>query len=403
MDLIRSLAVLVATAGLLAGGCGGGGGGSSNPPPVGGGGGSGGGSGGGGSGGGGSSGAVLVGQFKDSNVEGLDYRTPSRSGTTNALGQYEYLAGEQVTFAVGGVELGSGPARRMFTPIDLGSGGGTSSTRSQNVVRFLMMLDRDGDPANGILISQAVRDMARNWQQVDFGTSDLGNALVTIISDVASVDDRTPALPDAATARAHLEDTLYCTLSGVFQGTLSGSRTGPVTVVLRPTGQAHAIGVGDGALLGPGRPVVGRERGFDLTRAADGARIRAEFTSEESVSGTWSVGSDSGQFSATRRFGSADATWRFTGFWNYNPGPPDVERQNALDIDSAGDITAWSLDSSTGRTNSGQGRQSGYLLQVNWDSGATGSGTLDPATLRVEGTWSGGQSGRWEADGCRLN
>ena len=258
MDLIRSLAVLVATAGLLAGGCGGGGGGSSNPPPVGGGGGSGGGSGGGGSGGGGSSGAVLVGQFKDSNVEGLDYRTPSRSGTTNALGQYEYLAGEQVTFAVGGVELGSGPARRMFTPIDLGSGGGTSSTRSQNVVRFLMMLDRDGDPSNGILISQAVRDMARNWQQVDFGTSDLGNALVTIISDVASVDDRTPALPDAATARAHLEDTLYCTLSGVFQGTLSGSRTGPVTVVLRPTGQAHAIGVGDGALLGPGRPVVGR-------------------------------------------------------------------------------------------------------------------------------------------------
>lgn len=372
MNLMRLCSMTVVAAGLLAAACGGGGdggGGSSTPPPTSGGGGAGGGSGGGGAGGGSSSGTVLIGQFKDSNVEGMDYRTPSRSGITNARGEYEHLAGEQVTFAVGSVELGSGPARSTFTPIDLGSDGGTDSVRTQNVARFLMMLDIDADPTNGVLISQAVRDMARNWQQVDFETVDLDGALVTIISDVASVDNRTPELPGAAAARAHLETTVYCTLSGIFQGNLSGSRTGPLTIVLRPTGQAYAIGVGAGVLLGPPRPAVDRERGFELTGTSDGATVRAVFT----------------------------------GFWSYNPGFPDVTRQNAFDLDASGNITAWSQDTSTGRRADGQGRRSGDVLQVNWDTGASGTGTLDPDTLYVEGTWSGGQSGRFEADGCRLN
>jgi len=406
MNLMRLCSMTVVAAGLLAAACGGGGdggGGSSTPPPTSGGGGAGGGSGGGGAGGGSSSGTVLIGQFKDSNVEGMDYRTPSRSGITNARGEYEHLAGEQVTFAVGSVELGSGPARSTFTPIDLGSDGGTDSVRTQNVARFLMMLDIDADPTNGVLISQAVRDMARNWQQVDFETVDLDGALVTIISDVASVDNRTPELPGAAAARAHLEATVYCTLSGIFQGNLSGSRTGPLTIVLRPTGQAYAIGVGAGVLLGPPRPAVDRERGFELTGTSDGATVRAVFTSEDAVSGTWSIGSESGQFSAARQFGRAGATWRFTGFWSYNPGFPDVTRQNAFDLDASGNITAWSQDTSTGRRADGQGRRSGDVLQVNWDTGASGTGTLDPDTLYVEGTWSGGQSGRFEADGCRLN
>jgi hypothetical protein len=90
-----SVAVIVAA-------CGGGGGGgetpsASNPPSA----------------------TTLTGQFKDGNVAGLAYRTATRSGTTDADGRFEYLAGESVSFAVGGVALGSAPARAVVTPIDL--------------------------------------------------------------------------------------------------------------------------------------------------------------------------------------------------------------------------------------------------------------------------------------------
>jgi hypothetical protein len=50
---------------------------------------------------------VSTGVFIDSAVEGLQYETSTQSGTTNSLGEYDYLAGETVTFSIGGIVLGS--------------------------------------------------------------------------------------------------------------------------------------------------------------------------------------------------------------------------------------------------------------------------------------------------------
>ena len=50
--------------------------------------------------------SVRTGSFIDSAVEGLRYSTPTRSGLTNALGEFKYLDGEQVTFQIGGTVLG---------------------------------------------------------------------------------------------------------------------------------------------------------------------------------------------------------------------------------------------------------------------------------------------------------
>ena len=52
------------------------------------------------------SGTVLTGRFIDSPVKGLMYQTPTRSGLTNALGEFAYLEGESVTFYLGGTQLG---------------------------------------------------------------------------------------------------------------------------------------------------------------------------------------------------------------------------------------------------------------------------------------------------------
>ena len=41
---------------------------------------------------------VQTGAFIDSPVEGINFRTETQSGTTNAAGEFQYLAGESVTF-----------------------------------------------------------------------------------------------------------------------------------------------------------------------------------------------------------------------------------------------------------------------------------------------------------------
>ncbi len=76
----------------------------------------------------------------------------------------------------------------MLTPLDLVANGATTDAGVQNRIRFLMMLDADGDPANGIAISDNVRARAAQWSQVDFATADLPAALATIIADAQSAD-----------------------------------------------------------------------------------------------------------------------------------------------------------------------------------------------------------------------
>ena len=78
----------------------------------------------------------------------------------------------------------------MVTPVDLVTGGSADDTEVRNIVRFLLMLDQNEDPSDGISISQPVRDLAANWPQIEFTASDLDNELVNIIAEVASADGR---------------------------------------------------------------------------------------------------------------------------------------------------------------------------------------------------------------------
>jgi len=110
----------------------------------------------------------LSGVFKAGNVIGLHYRTPTRDGVTDAMGTFKYLAGESVTFSVGAIELGSAPGAATISPftlagltppttetalrreLDRASRTTSPFVRAVNIDRFLLALDADHDPANGI-------------------------------------------------------------------------------------------------------------------------------------------------------------------------------------------------------------------------------------------------------------
>lgn len=114
---------------------------------------------------------VRTGSFIDSAVEGLRYSTPTRSGLTNALGEFKYLDGEQVTFKIGGTVLGVTEGQETITPFtlfgiaplekesrisaSLNQDTVSSFERALNVAMLLQNLDEDGDPENGIDLAQA--------------------------------------------------------------------------------------------------------------------------------------------------------------------------------------------------------------------------------------------------------
>ncbi len=118
---------------------------------------------------------TLTGVFIDSPVAGLQYQTNTISGTSNTAGEYDYLAGETVTFSIGDIVFGSAAAGPVLTPLSLVAGArGASDLQVSNIVRLLLTLDDDGDPDNGIVISSATA-AATTGQSVDFTASDLSS------------------------------------------------------------------------------------------------------------------------------------------------------------------------------------------------------------------------------------
>ena len=161
----------------------------------------------GGGGGGGTGGTQLKGVFLDSPVAGINYRTESGSGKTNADGEFTYVAGETVTFSIGNVDLPSALASATVTPLTLANTTDTNHQVVSNILVLLQSIDTDGDPSNGIQIPTTAHTAAAS--PIDFNTTPAAfrtNSLVTtLIANSGSINTTPVSL---ATANSHFQTTL---------------------------------------------------------------------------------------------------------------------------------------------------------------------------------------------------
>ena len=147
-------------------------------------------------------------------VEGLNYRTATLSGTTNAQGEYKYRPGETVTFSVGDLPLGSTVGMQGLTTaahIILGVNGDVEKIhfpQATNLARFLQTLDDDGNVENGIRITDKARQLVSRYEHdLEFGgNEDAFAAQPGIKAIVAALGTR---LRTPAEARNQLRRTLW--------------------------------------------------------------------------------------------------------------------------------------------------------------------------------------------------
>ncbi len=158
------------------------------------------------------------GYFVDSGVQGLSYSaSPSGlSGITLAGGVFDYKDGDTVTFSLGGIEFGSvagldsGSGTAVVTPLTLAGTTNINDVQANNISRLLITLDSDGDPENGITISEDVRAAAEELSDeaadIDFESDDFAADAQDLVN---SVDLTDPAnLVTEQEAKDHLEHSL---------------------------------------------------------------------------------------------------------------------------------------------------------------------------------------------------
>ncbi|WP_341675811.1 esterase-like activity of phytase family protein [Niveibacterium sp. SC-1] len=100
---------------------------------------------------------TVTGVLLDAAVQGVDYATPTGSGTTDTKGQFSCKEGEKISFSIGGITLGSVSCATTVTPQDLAAAAAIGEDAVINRLLFLQTLDQDGNPANGIQIPADVK------------------------------------------------------------------------------------------------------------------------------------------------------------------------------------------------------------------------------------------------------
>ncbi|MBE9521519.1 MAG: hypothetical protein IME97_10330, partial [Proteobacteria bacterium] len=143
--------------------------------------------GGGGGGGEGGGTSVNTGTFIDSPVQGLDYLTVTQSGTTDDQGIFRCEAGEEITFSIGDVVLGTTLCKSIITPLDLVPGAVDETDPTvTNILRFLQSLDENGDLDDAIQITpqiaSEVSDCPVNFDASveDFDNQDIADLFDTL-------------------------------------------------------------------------------------------------------------------------------------------------------------------------------------------------------------------------------
>ena len=133
----------------------------------------------------GGNGKLMTGVFRDSEVSGLAYETETQLGKTDVAGEFLFLEGENISFYLGDIFLGSGIAAAEMSPVSIASTPGATlrSTEVRNIASFLQSLDHDRNPGNGINIRDNIA-RAISTTDIDFANmkvQTLGEILAEII------------------------------------------------------------------------------------------------------------------------------------------------------------------------------------------------------------------------------
>jgi len=374
-------------------------------------------------------GVVGTGLFRDFTVAGLGYASGTHSGLTDANGQFTYESGQSATFKVGNVGLGTVAASKSrVTPLDLIPSGAATSSYVLNVVRFLMMLDQDGNSSNGIQISAAVTAAATSWGPVDFDTTDLSTVLGPIIQLASAADGVAHILPDAAVARARLEAEFWCTYSGRYTGSYAGNSApadrGPLEVDVFPDGSMHFDATATPALAGfhvteAKALSPSLDASFSLNSASPSITLQGSFSDPTFLSGTYQADT-AGTFLAVSAAGATTDKFKFVGTYTKTPVDPTytatsgpavlgMDESNQVSGDSGGSLQGTVTGSTfagtiTVRESMYGGRPSRVVYQVAGTLTNTALGyTLEGRYFDIFGAFNGGANVKFTTVGCRAN
>lgn len=224
---MKKTLLCIALAGLLSA-CGGSDNDSSNTPP---------------------STTTQIGVLTDGPVEGATYTINGISKTTNAQGEFEYQEGDEITFSIGNIDLGTVTGSERITPVELAE----DETTRTNMLIFLQSLDSQGGHDDGIQIPDSVSQLPAN--SIDFSkpTTEFITSFQPVLQTIEDFKDK--VVVSATEAQANFNQTLLKDIVGVWYAKNADSE-----IVLQVTSDGKYL-IGEPIVSSPSDSANGMEYG----------------------------------------------------------------------------------------------------------------------------------------------
>ena len=150
---------------------------------------------------------LQTGVFIDSKVANISYQTDSQNGLTNIHGEFNYIAGESITFSIGELKFPVVKAAGVITPMTLAGHPSVYNQSATNIGMLLQSLDEDGVLAGGITIPAGAVDAVP--QTLDFNVPTAEFVInADVINLVANAGSFRTSLITASNAQAHIQASL---------------------------------------------------------------------------------------------------------------------------------------------------------------------------------------------------
>ena len=139
----------------------------------------------------------VTGVLIDSVVSGVAWETSGGlSGDTNALGEFQYLPFETVTFSIGDIILGTAQGAPFLSAVELTGSDNPTAQAALNQLVFLQSIDSDSDPSNGISISDNTKSLA-SGVTLDFTAADFDTQVAAVVAAITEPDNAVVSESDA--------------------------------------------------------------------------------------------------------------------------------------------------------------------------------------------------------------
>ena len=320
------------------------------------------------------------------------------------------------------MDLGSAKAKNVMTPKDLVKNGKVDTPEVLNRVRFLMMLDKDNNPANGIEISSKVQQKAKSWSTISFAKDKFPSEKAGDYKTEASVEDaKVHKFPTSDEAKTHFSSTLEtikttkrCSDAGAFTGTYNGSESGNIALILDPS-------TGDikGTLFNTDKSgnfvpsLINKTTAINydiqsrkfVSLSESGIKLSGTLTGSNVLEGTWANKDDSkkkGTFIAKRIGGNGGAAYRYNAIFKGN-SDNDLGVL-AIDKDSSNKLTGKTYDVKTGKEANITGKEnSGQFSNVKISDGGKITGFINKTSLSGTILEKSNATNSFTGNGCKLN